>query len=257
MQILPQIQLEIFFKGFLSTLSCSRHMQTETPQNPHKPCDIPASSKAPYVLICSTKKSNSTGKKNIDTFEIKQPLEDTSQSENEVSSGPGRHHVKPKTEKSPSPGNTEPAHHHPSISNGACGTIVPSCKQSVSTTKIKKETHDTNSAAAVLLHSELEQHESKKGTALSAPKNQESSAKTPNDIKSKYNVDGEWKENYLPPGFINDEADPMRYFFIGFYVGDGIYSTKRPGFAIRIKACQFMDLYNLLLRCGVPSPRLT
>ncbi|ORY93212.1 hypothetical protein BCR43DRAFT_517472 [Syncephalastrum racemosum] len=62
--------------------------------------------------------------------------------------------------------------------------------------------------------------------------------------------------NRLPRGFINDVTDPMRYFFIGFYTGSGCHSSTAPGFRIVLKACEFISLYNLLYRCGVPKPNL-
>ncbi|ORY93567.1 hypothetical protein BCR43DRAFT_381852 [Syncephalastrum racemosum] len=60
--------------------------------------------------------------------------------------------------------------------------------------------------------------------------------------------------NRLPRGFVKDEADPMRYFFAGFYTGDGCHDATSPGFIIRRKACEFVSLYNLLHRCGVRRP---
>lgn len=62
--------------------------------------------------------------------------------------------------------------------------------------------------------------------------------------------------NRLPRGFIKNDADPMRYFFVGFYAGSGCHSTTGPGFKVGLKACEFMSLYNLLRRCGVAKPNL-
>lgn len=62
--------------------------------------------------------------------------------------------------------------------------------------------------------------------------------------------------NQLPRGFIKDEANPIRYFFTGYYTGDGCHDATMPGFIIRLKACEFVSLYKLLRRCGVRSPNL-
>lgn len=62
--------------------------------------------------------------------------------------------------------------------------------------------------------------------------------------------------NHLPSGFLRNETDPMRYFFVGFYARSGIHVSWHPGFRIALKAISFVSLHKLLHRCGVPSPVL-
>ncbi|ORY91348.1 hypothetical protein BCR43DRAFT_498941 [Syncephalastrum racemosum] len=49
----------------------------------------------------------------------------------------------------------------------------------------------------------------------------------------------------------------MRYFFLEFYTGDGIFgATYVNRFAMVLKACEFVPLYKMLARCGVATPHL-
>ncbi|ORZ00751.1 hypothetical protein BCR43DRAFT_152100 [Syncephalastrum racemosum] len=61
--------------------------------------------------------------------------------------------------------------------------------------------------------------------------------------------------NQIPDGFISDVQDPMRYFFLGYYAGDGCFGRHfLRRFRIILKACEFVPLYKMLARCGVASP---
>ncbi|ORY91339.1 hypothetical protein BCR43DRAFT_566850 [Syncephalastrum racemosum] len=79
---------------------------------------------------------------------------------------------------------------------------------------------------------------------------------TPSDTRQRRQrlTQSERLANQLPSGFLRNETNPMRYFFVGFYARSGVHVSRHPGFRIGLKTSAFVSLHKLLHRCGVPSP---
>jgi hypothetical protein len=77
-----------------------------------------------------------------------------------------------------------------------------------------------------------------------------------NDRGSEYEENGKNKENHLPLNFmISHIASPPWHLWDSF-CADGINNRNKPITGIGLKSIKYPFLFNMLIDCGVPKPKL-